>query len=113
MSLTPEPYEMIKNGDKTIELRLNDEKRSFIRIGDMIEFTHTSNHTNKMEVIVMNLYQYHTFEALYDNLPLDQCGYDKSNIRDASPDDMLKYYSKEQQIIHGVLGIEIKFVREL
>ena len=38
MQLHPEPFELIKNGNKTIELRLLDEKRKRIRKGDIILF---------------------------------------------------------------------------
>ena len=31
MNLCPEPFEMIRSGKKTIELRLNDEKRKIIK----------------------------------------------------------------------------------
>ena len=41
MNLCPEPFEMIRTGQKTIELRLNDEKRQKIQIGDTIEFSQT------------------------------------------------------------------------
>ncbi|MBQ1852397.1 MAG: ASCH domain-containing protein, partial [Lachnospiraceae bacterium] len=38
MQLQPEPFDLIKSGAKTIELRLYDEKRRKIRIGDEIVF---------------------------------------------------------------------------
>ena len=38
LNLWPNPFKMIKLGIKTIEMRLNDEKRSLIKIGDFIEF---------------------------------------------------------------------------
>ena len=38
MRLNNGPFELIKNGTKTIEIRLNDEKRSLIKEGDIIEF---------------------------------------------------------------------------
>lgn len=38
MTLDPAPFETINNGTKTIELRLNDEKRQLIRINDEIIF---------------------------------------------------------------------------
>lgn len=41
MQLTPSPFQMIKEGTKTIELRLFDEKRRKIQIGDIIEFSNT------------------------------------------------------------------------
>ena len=39
MRLKESPFERIKNGTKTIEFRLYDEKRSKIKIGDQIEFS--------------------------------------------------------------------------
>lgn len=38
MSLQSEPFEKIRDGKKTIELRLFDEKRKTIQLGDSIEF---------------------------------------------------------------------------
>ena len=37
MNLWNDSFEAIKDGWKTIEMRLNDEKRSQIKIGDEIE----------------------------------------------------------------------------
>ena len=41
MKLNASPFEMIKSGVKSIELRLYDEKRQKIKIGDTIIFTNT------------------------------------------------------------------------
>ena len=38
MKLQPEFFEKIKNGEKTYEIRLNDEKRQQINIGDLVVF---------------------------------------------------------------------------
>ena len=42
MNLNPEPFEMIRSGEKTIELRLNDEKRKAIGVGDTKVFSNTA-----------------------------------------------------------------------
>jgi ASC-1-like (ASCH) protein len=39
MRLHDGPFKLIKAGSKTIELRLYDEKRQEIKVGDEIEFT--------------------------------------------------------------------------
>ena len=39
MKLHQEPFESIKKGAKTIELRLYDEKRQALKSGDLIDFT--------------------------------------------------------------------------
>ena len=43
MNLTPAPLRMIREGRKTIELRLYDEKRKQISIGDIITFVNTED----------------------------------------------------------------------
>ena len=40
MRLVNFAYEAIKNKTKDIEVRLNDEKRQLIKVGDIIEFEH-------------------------------------------------------------------------
>ena len=39
MKLQPEYFDFILNGTKRIEIRLNDEKRQQIKIGDTIKFS--------------------------------------------------------------------------
>ncbi len=107
MMLQPEPFEMIKAGKKTIELRLFDEKRRKIQIGDIIIFTNTERDEH-LEVNVIELMVFDSFEELYNNLPLLECGYIEADIDSASPDDMDAYYSKEMQQKYGVVGIRIK-----
>lgn len=108
MKLWNEPFEMIKSGYKTIEMRLNDEKRSLIKIGDSIEFTNAS--TNEvLSCVVTNLYRYANFKELYANHDKKSIGYKENE--EADPKDMLKYYSQENIDKYGVLGIEIKILK--
>ena len=64
MKLNNEPFECIKNGTKTIELRLNDEKRKLLTVGDYIEFTNRVTN-EKLLVEVIDLFKYNSFEELY------------------------------------------------
>lgn len=109
MNLDNQPFEMIKSGEKTIELRLNDLKRSQIKMDDYIIFTNTSDQ-RKLIVKVMNLYHFASFDELYLCLPLSLLGYTNDELTYAKADDMLLYYTKEQQHQYGVLGIEVKFI---
>ena len=84
MQLQPAPFEMIKDGRKTTELRLFDEKRRKIRVGDTILFTNTA--TGEMiDVKVLELSVFDSFEKLYKDLPLLECGYTEDDIYTASP----------------------------
>lgn len=110
MKLQPEPFAKIKFGKKTIELRLYDEKRRKINIGDQIEFLNLNDKKQKIRVQVTELYKYSSFEELYDNLPLSKCGYEDFEIECANSKDMEKYYTVDDQKKDGVIGIEIKLL---
>ena len=106
MKLNPTPYAMIKSGQKTIELRLFDEKRRLIQEGDVILFT--NNQTGEsLRVTVIRLHRFDSFAELYRSLPLLRCGYTTEDILMASPADMDAYYSADQQEKYGVVGIEL------
>ena len=106
MQLQPSPFEMIRNGTKTIELRLFDEKRKKIQIGDIISFTNTAS-KETLKVKVLGLLVFDSFAALYSKLPLLDCGYTKDDVDTASPDDMNAYYPEALQQKYGVVGIQI------
>ena len=106
MQLQPSPFEMIKDGTKTIELLLFDEKRRKIQIGDTISFTNTETR-EVLSVKVLELFVFDSFETLYSRLPLLECGYTEDDIDTASPGDMDAYYPKETQRQYGVVGIRI------
>ncbi len=108
MNLRPEPFEKIRTGAKTIELRLYDEKRRKIRVGDTIIFTNTKDEARKIEAVVKNLYIFESFGELFQSLPLLKCGYTAETVKNASPADMNKYYSRGLQKKYKALGIEIE-----
>ncbi len=106
MKLNSAPFEMIKCGEKTIELRLFDEKRQQVKVGDNIIFTNTST-GETLNTTVTKLHRFNTFNELYKSLPLLKCGYTTENVDKATPSDMEQYYSVEEQRKYGVVGIEL------
>ena len=107
MNLCPEPFEMIRSGEKTIELRLNDEKRKAISVGDTIVFTNTQDNSRQISATITALHKFKNFTELYSKLPLLKCGYTEEDIDSAKPEDMNVYYSKELEEKYGALGIEL------
>lgn len=105
MKLWDAPFNSIKSGSKTIEMRLNDEKRSTIKINDIIVFTNIST-GDKIKTKVVNLYKYKTFEELYNNHDKILIGYKENET--ANFEDMYNYYSIEEINKYGVVGIEIR-----
>lgn len=106
MKLQPEPFAMIRSGKKTIELRLYDEKRQQIEVGDTIEFTDIAS-GETLVATVKKLHRFCSFDELYRSLPLLQCGYTEETVASAKPSDMNKYYTVVEQEKNGVVGIEL------
>ena len=110
MKLHEKPYQLLKSGIKTIELRLYDDKRKMISVGDEIVFTNSVKTDLSLCCRVIALHKFSSFKELYKNLPLLKCGYTHNDISTATPDDMSVYYSKEAQEVYGVIGIEIELI---
>lgn len=108
MRLNNEPFELIKKGSKTIELRLNDEKRKRLKEKDIIEFENRET-SEKVLVTVICIHKYNNFNELYQHFDKVSLGYEKNEC--ANPLDMEKYYAKEEQEKYGVLGIEIALIK--
>jgi ASC-1-like (ASCH) protein len=102
MKLNESPFERIKNGTKTIEFRLFDEKRQQIKVGDKIEFSKLPDLHEKILVDVVELYREDTFENLFRKLYANEEGI----IRKTKA--MYEIYSPEKEQQYGILGIKIK-----
>ena len=105
MRLVDFAFKAIKNKEKDIELRLNDEKRRLINVGDIIEFYHVDT-KEVIKVKVVALHKYSTFDELFSNFNHKRFGLKETD--DSSV--MNKFYSIEEQEKYGALGIEIKLI---
>ena len=110
MSLRPGPFAMIADGSKRYELRLNDEKRRRIAVGDTVTFTCTED-ARTVRVRATGLYPYAGFAALQAARPLTECGYTAEHAADADPRDMERYYPPEKQRQYGALAIGVERIR--
>lgn len=110
MNLQPKYFDYIKNGTKRIELRLFDEKRAKIQLGDTIEFSQDDG-GEVLRTEVIGLLRYQTFEDLFAD-------FDAAILADAamSKEDLLgvlsEFYTPEKQAQYGVLGIRLRLKEE-
>jgi len=101
-------YGYIKNGTKRIELRLYDEKRQKIKIGDIIEFHQDGG--QEFQAKVLGLLRYGAFEHLLND-------FDTSVLADATMtkqellDVLGKFYTPEKQKEYGVIGFRIEPIK--
>ena len=107
MNLQQQPFEQIRDGLKSIETRLNDEKRQSLKVGDEIEFCLNSDKSQRIDVKVLDLIKLASFEELLDTFSASDFGAKDKNdflIR------VRKIYTKEEEEKSGVLGIKIQVI---
>ena len=101
-------FEKIAAGEKTVELRLFDEKRQRIAVGDEILFADRADPARTLRTRVVALHRFADFAALFRALPHAALGY--APTEQASPADMECFYTREEIARYGVVGIEIRLV---
>lgn len=111
MRLADEPFDMIVSGKKSVEVRLNDEKRREISVGDIIIFYRKSCLSDMCAVTVVGLRDYKNFSELFSTERLADTGCIEMTAERAAQ-SMYKYYTSEQEEKVGVLAIEIKLIEE-
>ena len=103
-------YDFIKSGTKRVELRLYDEKRAKIQIGDEIVFGVSGGDDGEvMCAEVIGLLRYRSFEDLVGDLPteiLADAGVTKAELLA----DLNQFYSAEMQEKYGVVGVRFELI---
>ncbi len=109
MTLHDRPFRAIAAGRKIIEMRLWDDKRQAISVGDRIRFTHTETQ-EQLYAEVLALHRFPDFAALYEALlpRVGAPGLGYAVGEEARPEDMQEYYPPERIRQYGVVGIEIR-----
>lgn len=96
MRLDEMPYRDIESGKKRFEVRLNDEKRQALQVGDVIEFTLRPDFVETFEKKIVGLHKYDTFADFYSEHPKEKgevTAYD--------------FYTKDDEEMYGALAIEL------
>lgn len=110
MKLQPKYFNYILNGTKRIELRLNDEKRQTIKVGDTIKFLKEPNLDEFFLVKVIELIKYNSFLEMFNDYDISILS-DNSMSKEELLNDLEKFYTKEKQQTYGVLGIRFELIR--
>lgn len=100
-------FSSIKEGKKTIEVRLNDEKRRKIKVGDTIKFISLPSKNETLHVLVMALRKYDTFEAMYHDIPFKAFDCEGWTMKEML-DGTYEIYTPEQEKQWGTLAITIQ-----
>lgn len=109
MKLQPEYCNFILNGTKRIEIRLFDEKRQQIKIGDTIKILKEPELNESFNAKVIGLLRYNTFEDMFKDFDISVLS-DSSMTKEELIAVLEQFYTKEKQKQYGVLGIRIELI---
>lgn len=103
MNLSQKYFTLLKNGFKDIEVRLLDEKRADLKVGDKIIFR---NLNDTILTTVLNIKIYDSFNDLINNISLERIGL--SEPKECALSELYSIYPKEKLKEYKILAIEIK-----
>ncbi|MBE4909923.1 ASCH domain-containing protein [Bacillus luteolus] len=111
MGLYGEYFSLIKEGKKVVEVRLNDEKRRKIKVGDSIQFIKVPEQDESLQVEVSELKIYDTFQAMYEDIPFKYFGCKGWTMKEMV-EGTYEIYTHEQEKEYGVVAITISYVKD-
>ena len=98
-------FDIIVNKDKDVEIRLNDEKRRKLKIGDTLVFLKRSDDIESISVIVTNLVYFDSFIDVTNYYDMKRVYLDNTSKEDYI-NLMKRFYSDEEVYKYGVVAIE-------
>ena len=107
MKLQSKYFDKIKSGEKIYEIRLNDEKRKIIDVGDTIIFSRETDLKEKITTSVQDLVYFASFEEMAQTLPSKKIGFDNLDTK-SIVDIYHTFYSQENEKKYGVVAIKVK-----
>lgn len=121
MHLSDDMFSKVEAGTKTVEMRLFDDKRKQVDIGDYIEFIHVADPARRVLRKVADLQPFASFRDAFtateyrDNAFVNvlrytpaQLGAPESSDIPALVHGMYKYYTKKQEKEHGVIAFTLE-----
>lgn len=102
--LHPDVFEIVRMGKKDIEVRVNDEKRRKLKVGDTIVFLKRPNDDEEIRAKVVGLEHYDYFDTLVDNYDMERI-YLSNYTKEEYLKEMKRFYTREEQEKYGVVAI--------
>ena len=100
-------FEVVKSETKTVEVRVNDEKRRKLQVGDKITFLKRPDDIERIDAVIERLSYYDNFKTLVDNYTIEEI-YLKGYTKEYFLDLLKRFYSDEEVNKYGVVAISFK-----
>ena len=110
LNTSKKQYAKIKKGIKTVDLRLNDIRRTNIKTDDYIVFRLNNKPNKQLYAKVVDVRDFYSFKDLISYYGKSSCGFAKKSVDEANK-IMLRFYTKEEVKKYGVVGIKFELMK--
>lgn len=100
-------FEQIKNGEKTIEGRLNKDKFAKFKIGDIITFKDESD--NQFDAKITNINIFNSFQSYLEKMTIEKCLPNVKTIEEGI-EIYRQFYSIEDEQKYGIMAFTIEVI---
>lgn len=97
-------FDIVKNGKKDIEVRLNDEKRRGLNVGDTLIFLKRPDDLEEIKAKVVDLNYYDNFDELVNHYDMERL-YLSNYSKEDYLKEMERFYTLDEQKKYGVVAI--------
>lgn len=101
-------FSLIKNKEKIYEVRLLDDKRKQIKIGDIIKIFKEPLMQEYLEARVEDLLFFKSFNQMANSLPAKQIGFNGQGVQEIV-NEYYKFYTTQDEQKFGIVAIKLKF----
>ena len=105
--LHPLVFDIVLNKDKDVEIRVNDEKRRKLSIGDTLVFLNRANEQEQLKATITNLVYFNNFLEVTDYYDMKRI-YLEDTTKENYINLMKQFYNDEEVNKYGVVAIEFK-----
>lgn len=98
-------FNLVIQGKKRAEIRLNDSKRKLLSIGDTITFLNRDNENESIIVTVDDINVYSSFRKVFLDTPSSILGWYNPSINDMLK-NMYEIYDIQDEIQFGIIKID-------
>ena len=107
LNLNPIYFELIKSGEKTLEGRLNDEKRKGFKVGDKITFYKEPEKSETLNAIILDKFLFNNFEEMAEKLNKKDLGFNNKSNKEMI-ETYRNIYTQTDENKYGVVIFKIK-----
>lgn len=107
--LHPKVFDIVLERAKDVEVRVNDEKRRQLKVGDTLIFVKRPGETERLKALVKKLVYFSSFEEVLDAYEMGRLYLENTSYEEYL-NLMRQFYSDDEVKQNGIVAIEFELL---